>query len=181
MMIDRSFSTEEVLRDGSRVTVRAIRPEDSTGLREGFGRLSAVSRYRRFLSSQTELSPSALDYLTRVDFQDHAALVAYGRIREGQPVTGLGVARFIRLADEPEVAEAAVTVIDAVQGRGLGKVLLRLLTQAAIERGIRVFRAEILRDNLPVQQILHSVGARLCDTHGPIQVVEVDLPPPSGA
>ncbi len=181
MMIDRSFSTEEVLRDGTRVTVRAIRPEDSSGLREGFGRLSAVSRYRRFLSSQTELSSSALDYLTRVDFHDHVALVAYGRAREGQPVTGLGVARFIRLADEPEVAEAAVTVIDAVQGRGLGKVLLRLLTQAAIEREIRVFRAEILRDNLPVQQILHSVGVRLCDTHGPIQVVEVDLPPPDGA
>ncbi len=47
----------------------------------------------------------------------------------GQP--GLGVARYISLADNPTTAEAAVTVVDEQQGRGIGTILLELLATSA--------------------------------------------------
>lgn len=175
MTIDRDFLQEYVLKDGTPVLVRAIRPEDATELQAGFARLSALSRYSRFLSSPLELSESALEYLTHVDFKDHVALVAFGPLCPGGKTIGLGVARFIRLVEEPEVAEAAVTVIDAVQARGIGTLLVKLVGQAALERGIRLFRAEVLHSNTPIQQILRAFNARLCSIHGHVQVLEIDL------
>lgn len=175
MPIDRDFVTEHVLKDGTPVTIRAIRREDAKALQDGFSRLSALSRYSRFLSSPAQLSDAALEYLTNVDFHDHVALIAFGSLKPGDRPTGLGVARFIRLVDEPEVAEAAVTVVDAFQGRGLGKLLVRLLGADALDRGIRLFRAEVLRSNLPVRQILESFRARPCASYGHVQVLEVDL------
>jgi len=66
------------LRDGARVTVRPIRPQDAVALRAGFERLSEESRYRRFLSPMQDLSGSMLRYLTEVDHHDHEALIAVG-------------------------------------------------------------------------------------------------------
>jgi hypothetical protein len=101
------------LRDGARVTVRPIRPQDAAALRAGFERLSEQSRYRRFLSPMQDLSGSMLRYLTEVDHHDHEALIAVGA--EG---TLVGVARSVRSHGDPQVAEAAVTVADDWQGVG---------------------------------------------------------------
>src|SRR5665811_2355055 len=79
------------LRDGSRVTVRPIRPQDAAPLRAGFERLSDESRYRRFLSPMQELRGAMLRYLAEVDHHDHEALIAGGA--DG---TILGVARSLR-------------------------------------------------------------------------------------
>ena len=114
------------LRDGTRVLIRPIEPEDKGLLLSGFEQLSEQSRYRRFLAPVPKLTESQLTYLTEVDHDTHEALVA---VDAGQPLRGLGVARYVRLQDHPEIAEAAVTVIDAYQGRGLGTLLLALLAR----------------------------------------------------
>lgn len=66
--------------------------------------------------ARRQLTEAELDYLTNIDYQDHFAWTAFALDDPGQP--GIGVARFIRLVERPEAAEAAVTVIDAYQGRG---------------------------------------------------------------
>src|ERR1700723_1832427 len=96
-----------------------------------FRRMSPDSRYRRFFSGITELSPVMLDYLTEVDGYDHFALVATVDSLDLKAEEGVAAARFVRLPGEPEVAEAAVTVIDDFQGRGLGRLLLARLVDAA--------------------------------------------------
>ncbi|MEA2283671.1 MAG: hypothetical protein QOK21_4278, partial [Solirubrobacteraceae bacterium] len=62
-MIERALT----LRDGSRIVIRPIEPDDRDDLREGFERLSPESRYRRFFSPVPRLSERHLDYLTQVD------------------------------------------------------------------------------------------------------------------
>src|SRR4051812_1673019 len=135
--------TEVPLRDGSVVTVRPIAPEDAEPLREAFDRLSERSRYRRFFTPMPHLGDRLLRYLTEVDHHDHEALVA----NDAQTGVGVGVARFVRLADRPADAEAAVTVADDWHGKGLGTLLLELLAVRAREEGIERFVAVMLPEN----------------------------------
>lgn len=90
------------LRDGTRVLIRPIEPEDRTALAEGFQHLSPESRYRRFFAPVIGLSEGDLDYLTRVDHHAHEALVAV----EETTGEGVGVARYVQTG--PDVAEPAI-------------------------------------------------------------------------
>ena len=60
-----------VLRDGSEVLIRPVRPGDAELLAEGFERLSPESRRLRFLTAKDVLRPAELRYLTDVDHHDH--------------------------------------------------------------------------------------------------------------
>jgi GNAT superfamily N-acetyltransferase len=112
-----------MLRDGSQVLIRQVQPADAALLAEGFARLSARSRWMRYLAPKRELSPTELHYLTQIDHHHHEAIGAVDRA-DGR---GVGVARFVKDATDPQTADLAVTVIDAWQGRGLGtKLLIRL-------------------------------------------------------
>jgi GNAT superfamily N-acetyltransferase len=161
------------LRDGTKVLIRPITPDDKTLLLGGFERLSEQSRYRRFLAPVPKLTDAQLRYLTEVDHDSHEAVVA---VDADRPWDGFGVARYVRLDAEPEVAEAAVTVIDEYQGRGLGTLLLVLLARTAIERGIRRFRAYVLEENKPMRDLLESLGADV--HHDSPGLLRMDTPLP---
>ena len=161
MELGPDFHEDHVLSDGTPVTLRHIRPEDAAELRRGLERLSPESRYRRFLAPVTELTDAQLDYLTRVDGRDHVAIVAVTHAPGSSTEEGLGVARFVRVSGEPAVAEAAITVIDDAQGKGLGRLLALAIARAAHERGVERFRGRILAENPRVHQLLEDVGARV--------------------
>jgi len=169
------FSAEHELADGTRVTLRHIRPSDAEELNAGFHRLSPESRYRRFFSGINALSDDMLRYLTDVDGTDHVAIVAVGISPDLKHETGYGVARFVRRRDDAHVAEAAITVVDDMQHKGLGRILGLALSEAALERGITRFRGEALASNTPMRQLLAEVGARILDETPSSIVFEVAL------
>jgi len=150
---------EHVLEDGTKVSVRDIRPSDGDMLRQSFERLSPESRYRRFFTGMNELSDEHVRYLTQVDGHDHVAIVAVVDSLDLKVEEGQGVARFIRLREDPEVAEAAVTVMDNAQRKGLGRLLLSMLVERARAEGVKRFRAEVLRENEPMMRLLLGAGA----------------------
>ncbi len=159
------------LREGSHALIRPIRPDDKDALVDGLSRLSPESRYRRFLRPMTKLSERELRYLTEVDYTNHFAWVA----TDPKDATRVfGVARYVRDAKDPEVAEAAVAIVDDQQGKGLGTILMRVLVATALENGIRTFRGWVLGDNREVLGPLEKIGARRTADHGVLQV-EVDL------
>jgi GNAT superfamily N-acetyltransferase len=175
MRITSGFEAEHVLADGTHVTLRLIRPDDRDELARAFERLSAASRYRRFLTVPRELTGPTLDYLTRVDGTDHLALVALTPSHDLKEDVGVGIARFVRLPDEPAVAEAAVTVADEMQGKGLGRLLVMTLAEAAWERGIAAFRAEVLSSNVPMRRLLDDVGAKVVEEEEGCCLIDVAL------
>ncbi len=89
------------------------------------------------------------------------------------------LSRCIRLPLEPRIAEVAVTVLDAYQGRGLGTLLLGVLSPAAAAQGIRTYRAYVLEDNEAMLRIFRDLGAHVgCLEEG---VYQLDIPVPEDA
>lgn len=172
---------EEVRRlaDGTAVRLRLLRPEDRPKLLAGFDELSDASRYARFFTAMPELPERMLDRLLHPDGRDHLAIAAEAGDVPSADAQGYGVARFVRLPESPDVAEAAVVVIDRMQRRGLGTLLLARLAAAARERGITRFRAEVLRTNQAVVSLLDGLHAG-ADPHfdGPVASYELALPAP---
>jgi GNAT superfamily N-acetyltransferase len=167
---DASYRETVTLHDGASVELRPVRPDDKPAFLDGFARLSRESRFLRFFTGKDHLSADELRYLTEVDGELHFALCA---IAAGD--VGVGVARFVRQADEPEVAELAVTVVDAWQHKGLGRILLERLVEAARERGVARFRAEILASNAPMLALLEGQVATR-EQQGSELLVELPLP-----
>jgi RimJ/RimL family protein N-acetyltransferase len=144
-----------LLRDGSRVLIRPVRGTDTLLLAEGFARLSERSRRMRFLGRKDELTAAELRYYAAVDHHDHEALGALDPA-DGR---GVGVARYVRDADDPQAAEIALTIADDWQGRGLGTELLAQLSHRAREEYIRRFTAVTASENVPMGMLLRSAGA----------------------
>lgn len=159
------------LRSGRVVGVRPIRPEDAVLLARSFERLSPESRYRRFLAPISRLTGSQLRYLTELDHHDHEALVALDDAGEL-----VGVARYVRLRGEEDVADVAVTVADDWQGQGLGGALLDALVRRARDEGVQSFDAEVLRDNVGSLKMLERLGPSERSDDGPTAHLRIPLP-----
>ena len=144
-----------VLRDGSQVLIRPVQGTDAPLLADGFARLSAGSRRMRFMTGKPQLSPAELRYFTEVDHHDHEAIGALDLL-DGR---GVGIARYIRSADDPQAAEMAITIVDEWHRRGLGTELLARLSDRARRAGIRRFTALVDAENRAVIGLLRKMGA----------------------
>jgi RimJ/RimL family protein N-acetyltransferase len=168
-------TTRVELRDGRAVLVAPLSLDDRGRFLSGVARLSPESVYKRFMTPVERLSESQLRYLLEVDHRSHEALMAV----DEDSGDAVGVARFVRLPDAPDTAEAAVVVVDDWQGRGLGKALSQLLGERAVELGIARFEALLLVDNEPMMALLESLGpVRTLMRDGGTLAVQVELPGP---
>lgn len=162
------------LADGCTLLLRPIEPGDKEQLQRGLERLSQRSRTRRFLAPIQRFSSRELRYLTELDYRDHMAWLAIvARVGER---AGVGVARYVRLEEDPTVAEAAVVVLDEWQHRGIGAALMAALADSARANGVATFRCYVLRSNEPVVHALRELGARLEEEGGNTYRVDVPVP-----
>ncbi|MDQ2963864.1 MAG: GNAT family N-acetyltransferase [Pseudomonadota bacterium] len=171
------LETTVTLRDGSRLRVRPIRPEDAAAERAFVAGLSDESRFFRFMYHLRELTPGMLARFTQVDYDRDLALVALGGKPGAEKI--VGVARYAANPDR-ESAEFAVVVADAWQGRGLGSALMHELIASAKRRGFRRLVGAILGINASMQKLVRTLGFRLrTDADDPEQLIaELDLAHP---
>jgi len=156
------------------VLIRQVQPADAPLLADGFARLSGKSRRMRFLTRKDRLSTAELRYFTDLDHRDHEALGALDQA-DGR---GVGVARYIRDADDPRAAEIAVTIVDDWQGRGLGAELLTRLSDRARSEGICRFTALVAEDNRAMAGLLRKMSASLTGRSLGTVEYEITLVPP---
>lgn len=154
----QEWELDALLRDGTPVHVRPIRPDDQEALVAFHGRLSAHTIYRRFFSPRPVLPPKDVHRFANVDYHDRMALIA---LIGGEMA---GVARYDRQTtpaggeDAPSEAEVAFVIEDRHQGRGLGSLLLEHLAGAARERGFEYFVAETLAENRSMLGVFRDAG-----------------------
>lgn len=159
--------------DGVPLTARPIEPSDKAALLETFGHLSEDTVYRRFLAPVKHLTKTELAYLTEIDHADHEALIA---LTDADQI--VAVARYVRERADPTRAEAAVTVQDDWQSRGVGSTLLRTLAGRARANGITHFTGVVLTGNREMLTLFHELGPTT-SRHPPASEaveVEVELP-----
>jgi len=156
-MEPRDYAVEETLRDGRKLHIRAIRPDDKQALVDLFRRLSPQTIYYRFHGVKKSLSPAELVYLTELDFHRQAALVAVLEIDGQERIVGVG--RYASAPGSPEHrAEVALTVEDAHQGRGIGSLLLKHLMGVACAEGITELDAHVLAENRGMLHMFERSG-----------------------
>ena len=159
MMIDaRNYSAQETLKNGLRVTVRAIRPDDRERLLAAFKELDERTVYLRFFGPKQEVSHRELTEATDVDFVRTVALVTCIQGEAGEKVIGAG--RYIAFgnAGPPDRAEVAFTVEEDYHGLGIAGKMLRHLAEIAKQKGILQFHAEVLPQNKGMLAVFNRSG-----------------------
>jgi RimJ/RimL family protein N-acetyltransferase len=137
-----------------RVRVRPLTTSDRDLIARVFDGLSPRSRLLRFLTPMPRLPRRTLDALAAVDGTRHAAWVAL--TRDDEPV---GVVRWVRDAVDPKRAEIAIEVVDAHQGRGIGRTLADVAMKGAAARGIERLTFDMDDGNLVAIALARAYGA----------------------
>jgi RimJ/RimL family protein N-acetyltransferase len=135
------------------IALRRLQPGERALVLDVFAGLSDRSRRLRFLGPKPHLPERDLDVLVDVGCCGREAVVAIDQ-QSGRPI---GIARFVRDADSPE-ADIAFEVVDAWQGRGVGRRLAVELAQLAHGQGILRLRATVERGNAPALALVRGLG-----------------------
>ena len=161
-MIDvHNYSVDHKLKDGTAVTIRAIRPDDKNRMVKAFKNLEPESIYTRFFGFKSELTDEELKTATEVDFEKTVALVVTIPAVGGEE-TIIGAGRYI-MYDPPNdlrSAEIAFTVEEDYQGQGIASSILRHLIHIAREKGVSQFEADVLAGE-------QSDACRICPQRTP--------------
>jgi RimJ/RimL family protein N-acetyltransferase len=160
------------LKNGTMVFVRFLKQSDKEYIEKGYKELSYKSQYFRFISPPRSLSDKYLKYLTDIDNKNHVAMIAFAI--EKQSKHAIGVARYIRLIDNPGSAEYAITVTDSFQNQGLGTILFNLLIEHAKRNNISNLIGYILSENYAMLKIVkhHNINIQREES----SLLRVDLP-----
>jgi succinyl-CoA synthetase alpha subunit/GNAT superfamily N-acetyltransferase len=150
----RSYCEPAVLRDGTSLLIRAIRPSDKEHLLAHFRGLSPESVRHRMFGAKKTLDPEELRYLTEVDFAKHVALAAV--VHDDATEKFIGIGRYF--VGEKASAEVAFAVADDYQGRGIGTILLEHLAAIARASGIEQLEAHVMADNHPMMRVFADSG-----------------------
>lgn len=142
---------EIVLRDGTRATLRPMRPEDVELVKQFFGGLSERSRYQRFMQSLKALPPQMLARFTQLDYDRELALVV---LHDNKFIA---VGRYAPNADG-ESAEFALVVADAWQAKGIGRILLERLREEARKAGYKELYGYIMQANHEMLDLAQRLG-----------------------
>ena len=147
------LETDVVLRDGGTVHIRPARPDDRERVEDYLIALSDETRRLRFWGVSVDITEVAARSVD-VDHVDHLMLLAFTGGPEG---TVVGGAQYVR-EGAAHRAEVSVSVADALQGHGLGPILITHLAQAAQANGIDAFSARVLPENHRMIDVFRRSG-----------------------
>ena len=139
-------------RDGTTLTIRPIAASDYAIEKAFIEHLSFETGYRRLLSGRKPQHDEIARF-THPDPAREAAWIGVATI-DGRE-TMCGVARYVR--DGP-VAEWAIVIADAWQGRGLGEKLLRKLIDSARAAGIETLSDITFATNAGMLALARKLG-----------------------
>ncbi|WP_131781542.1 bifunctional acetate--CoA ligase family protein/GNAT family N-acetyltransferase [Legionella gresilensis] len=143
------------LHDGTKITIRPIRPEDAKLEQDFMHSLSSQSKYFRFMGHIQELSLKMLVRFTQIDYDREMALVA--TIEDNNIEVIIGIARYITNPDFKS-CEFALVVADTWQNKGLGRHLMISLIKIAKKSNLTIMKGNILANNTNMILLVTRLG-----------------------
>ena len=162
------------LRNGRELMLREIGAQDADEIVEAFERLSAESRYTRFMIPLRELSPRMLAAATHPVPGRDFAVVAVSVDGDDEDI--VGGARYVG-APGSDSCEFAVTVADDWHGLGLAGRLMEILIANAREQGLRCMEGYVLAVNTPMRRLARRLGFsdRQCPDDAALRLMSLRL------
>ncbi|MES9997069.1 GNAT family N-acetyltransferase [Desulfovibrio aminophilus] len=146
-----------VTKQGRKVTLRPIRPEDEPAHLEFISRLSDEDlRLRFFGVVRRDFGHKDMARFTQIDYDREMAFIATAQDERGRPET-LGVVRTSTRPDNSE-AEFAIVIRSDLKGSGLGSLLFQKMIRYTASRGTRHIAGQTLVENKAMQGLARKFG-----------------------
>lgn len=141
------------VKDGWRVFVRPIRPEDEPAIHEFLRHVTSHDLRLRFFAPMKEFTHEFIARLTQLDYARAMAFVAVDEITDEV----LGVVR-IHSDSIYESGEYAILLRSDLKGRGLGWALMQLMIEYARSEGLKVIAGDVLQENIVMLGMCRDLG-----------------------
>ena len=151
-----NYSAVETSRDGRRMEIRALRPDDRRDFLAAVGQLGTQSLYQRFFAVKRHFTENETVFFLDIDFVSHVALVAILEENGKEVIAGGG--RYV--VENQRQAEVAFTVVDRYQGLGIGSALMRHIITIARNAGLNELVALVLPANAAMLKVFKRAGVR---------------------
>jgi GNAT superfamily N-acetyltransferase len=145
---------EALLRDGRRINIRTVEPDDADAFRAAFARLSPEARYNRMMGAVRELSDAVVQKAVNPNVQRELALVAVSAEPDSAIVGG---GRYIVEAGG-DSCEFAVAVADDWQRTGLASQLMKSLIANAQHQGLKAMHGYVFAGNKAMLGLARRFG-----------------------
>jgi GNAT superfamily N-acetyltransferase len=149
------LETYRTTKTGTEIFLRPIKITDEPLIKDFFYSLSDKSMYRRFMSPRRDIPHKHLQEFVVIDYTTEMVILA--SIKEGEKEVVVGLGQYA-ITGETHMAEAAFTVRDDFQNKGIGTELLSYLTYLAMRRGLLGFSAETLMENRSMLRVFDKMG-----------------------
>jgi acetyltransferase len=133
------------LKNGKRVLLRPIRPEDGPAHFKFVKSLSQEDLRLRFFGSVRDFEPMDMANFTQIDYDREMAFIATAAAESGETET-LGVVRASTKPDNSD-AEFAIIIRSDMKGQGLGSQLFDKIIRYCTQRGTGYLEGETLPEN----------------------------------
>jgi RimJ/RimL family protein N-acetyltransferase len=160
-----------VLRDGEKVLIRPLKPEDAALYPDFLGEVTPDDLRLRFFAPMREVSHEMIDKLIHYDPAHAMAFIAIAEASGRM----LGV---VRLHDDPrgDGGEFAILVRSRLKGHGLGWLMMKHMIAYAREKGLRTVHGQVLAENSTMLTMCAELGFHVADDPGERGMKVVTLP-----
>ena len=141
------------VKDGWRVFVRPIRPEDEPLIHEMLKHVTMQDLRLRFFAPMKEFSHEFIARLTQLDYARAMAFVAFDEASNEL----VGVVR-IHSDSVYESGEYAILLRSDLKGRGLGWTLMQMIIEYARSEGLKAISGDVLSENTVMLAMCRSLG-----------------------
>jgi acetyltransferase len=141
------------VKDGWRVYVRPIRPEDEPQLHAFLRRVTPQDLRLRFFAPMKEFTHEFIARLTQLDYARAMAFVAFDEATQEM----LGVVR-IHSDSIYQNGEYAILLRSDLKGRGLGWALMQLMIEYAKSEGLAMISGDVLSENTVMLEMCRHLG-----------------------
>jgi len=160
-----------VLKDGWRILVRPMRPDDEPALHDFLQRVTKEDLRLRFFAAMKEFSHPFIARLTQIDYARAMAFIAFDE-QTSEPV---GVVR-IHSDSIYESGEYAILLRSDLKGRGLGWALMQLIIEYARSEGLKNVEGQVLRENTVMLKMCRALGFEVGSDRSEPEICKVVLP-----